>query len=172
MANDYPETRREAKAPVRPDTFAVGRAKPPAHLDKVAKKFFRALTARLTTAGVLRDVDEFALGEYCQAMSDVHRLSAEITKDGGEITKGANGGPVWNPRVGLLRDARKRAKEWSDRLGLTPKARASLKFASGGAPQDRVTDEEMEKFFRGESWNRPEQPGDKTVPFKAAEQPP
>lgn len=166
--NDYPESRREAKQPTKHDTFAVGRAKPPAHLDKVAKKFFRALASRLTTAGVLRDVDEFGLGEYCQAMSDVRRLVTEIAPEG-EITEGPNGGKVWNPKIGLLRDARKRAKEWSDRLGLTPKARASLKFPAGnGAPQ-RVSDDELERFLNGEAWNSPDAPN-QPVPFPS--QPP
>lgn len=175
MPNEYPESRREAKQPAtRPDTFAVGRAKPPPHLDKVARKLFKQLAQRLTVAGVLRDVDEIGLGELCQAQSDVIRYTRDIETEG-ELTDGPNSTrerptKVWNPKLGLLKDARRRVKEWTDRLGLSIKARAHLKFPAGaGAGQPRVSDDELERFLRGETWNAPDAPATgtdgATVPF-------
>lgn len=166
QGNQYPDTRRAPAEPRdRRDTFAVGRAKPPPHLDKVARKLFKQLAAKLTTAGVFRDVDDFSVGELCQAQADVIRYTADIAKEGEMLTATETGNKYWNPKLGLLKDARRRVKEWSDRLGLSIKARAHLKFPAGAGAPNHPTQDEIEKFLNGELWNQPG-PISAPIPFK------
>jgi P27 family predicted phage terminase small subunit len=175
MPNDYPDKRREATVPGRDhgDVLARGVMKAPRWIDKEAKRIFRELSAELNNAGVLRRIDGDTLGEYCQARSDVTRIMREIVADGGEILTAPPkeirdrhgnlsvipGGLFFNPRVGVLRDARKRVKEFGDRLGLSPKSRTHMRFPAGASVGVDETDQ-LELFLReqdfqqGRSWNK------------------
>jgi P27 family predicted phage terminase small subunit len=162
--NDYPAKRQAPSVPGDDgragDQFDGFVPDAPRHLDRLAKKFFEEAAKELITSGILRRVDVAVLGELAQARSDIDRLTKEIRKEG-EIKKGPNGGDVWNPKLGLLKDARKRLEVFGDRLGLNPKLRSSIKFPEGETPasDDGETDQ-LELFMRGEGWNRPDpEPG-------------
>jgi len=159
--NDYPDRRQAARLPEgaegRPaDHFDGFLPDPPRHLDRLARRLFREFAGELITSGILRRVDVPILGEVAQAMSDIDRLTKLVRKEG-EIKAGPNGGDVWNPKVGLLRDARKRLEVFGDRLGLNPKLRGSIKFPEGETTPDPDEDaDQLELFMRGESWNKEE----------------
>jgi P27 family predicted phage terminase small subunit len=162
--NDYPAKRQAPSVPGDDgrvgDHFDGFLPDAPRHLDRLAKKMFDQMAKELITSGILRRVDVPVLGEVAQALSDIDRWTKEIRKEG-EIKKGPNGGDVWNPKLGLLKDARKRLEVFGDRLGLNPKLRSSIKFPEGEAPAgDEAESDQLELFVRGESWNRPDpEPG-------------
>lgn len=157
-----PKTAREKQRsgtlqnhPEKPDAktntidFPRARPEPPDHLDKDARELFDRIADDLHHSGVARKFDGPSLGEYCQAVSDVARFRKKIREDGGdEITKGPNGGAVYSPYYGLLKDARTRVKQFGALFGFAPLHRTRVRLPnadlpdSGGesAPKDNMAE--------------------------------
>lgn len=168
----YPDKRQAPSLPDQgpADSFDAKIPDPPSHIDRAAKKIFKRVAEALAIAGQLRNVDWLLLGELAQAASDVARLTREVRKEGEMLRpakkgKAAAGQPpggtmYWNPKNGLLKEARKRLQDLSDRFGVNPKARAALKFPTGDTPPDTDEDgttDQMELFIKGEGWNKPDE---------------
>jgi P27 family predicted phage terminase small subunit len=103
-------------------------------------------------------IDAYEVGRYCSAVEDAARARAELDKRGlvlEEVIPDPRGGVaghrvVVNPAEAALRRADRLLTDLSDRLGLTPAARARLGLTINaaelaGAEADRI----LGSMFRG-----------------------
>ncbi len=104
----------EADAPPRPD-----------YLDEVAQEHWDRLAPALVDAGILTALDGGNLELYCQALSDVKRLTQQIREEG-ELIEGTRGTLQKNPRCLLLREAHDLVGKAGAQLGLSPTSRRSV----------------------------------------------
>lgn len=133
-----PRTDQEQEADII--VFSDGTPNPPRHLCARGKAVFKQLAKELYQAGILRKVDAPTLAEYCQAVADVERLTLAIRKSGGEVILSRKGGPMHNPRVGYLKEARRTIRMFGAKLGLNPRDRSLIK----APPKDVPTNDEVD----------------------------
>jgi P27 family predicted phage terminase small subunit len=107
--------------------------KQPSGLDAASKALWRLVVDDLTARGVLRDVDEPAIGRYVVA-EQVARLArqrmaarAKRDPDSAYTTRGSMGQLVQHPDLKTAREAERDAASYAADLGVTPRARAVLR---------------------------------------------
>jgi len=105
--------------------------KPPAHLDKVAKKEWKRLAPKLQSKKLVTEADIAAFGAYCSAYSAwvtaEKALQVRLSENGNEITFETSKGYIMQiPEVGIANSARKHVVELAREFGLTPSARNGL----------------------------------------------
>jgi P27 family predicted phage terminase small subunit len=91
---------------------------PPAWLDEDALRFWDATAPTLIAAGRLRSSMGTAFAILCELAADCARLSTEVAEEGDVIASPR--GPKPNPKVRLLRDARRDFLAYSRAFGLEP----------------------------------------------------
>src|SRR6266851_520301 len=76
-------TYRRDRAPLNePQPARISRPRPPAHLSPVAKEAWRAFSVILSRAGVLTEMDCFALEGLAESYADLVRARARLPADG------------------------------------------------------------------------------------------
>jgi phage terminase small subunit len=121
----------------------------PTHLDSAATQCIEAIRASMPP-GVYSQADTFMLAAFATAWSLHRRAIMEIGKpDFEHVVKSARGGRQVNPWLRIVNQQAMIMASLGDRLGLNPKARASLhmpedrppsKFAGLLAPRARPFD--------------------------------
>jgi len=129
---------------------------PPEDLGRVGAAIWRAIWPAMPVLNPV--IDAYEVGRYCSAAEDAARARAELGKRGlvlEEVIPDPRGGVaghrvVVNPAEAALRRADRLLTDLSDRLGLTPAARARLGLTINaaelaGAEADRI----LGSMFRG-----------------------
>lgn len=96
----------------------------------------------LEASGLLDRVDGVALRNLCLVVDAIRRARAELVAEGWYV-KLPNGYKSAHPAVGVLRQFLAEFRQWSDRFGLDPSARAALVGAGVKAPVLDADDEDQ-----------------------------
>lgn len=97
---------------------------PPTYLKKEARKAWLTIVPQLLSAGYVTALDKSTIEAYCinyQALVDAY----ESLKEDGILIESRNGIRK-NPATGVINDATAKLNSISDRLGLSPSARATI----------------------------------------------
>ncbi len=122
---------------------AIDNLEPPDWLDTYGREMWAEILDELANVtGLLSNIDRHAIAQYCEAYQEF-RLASEAI--GGEyVVKSMSTGSCYqNPLVGVKNKALERMRIWSDKLGMNPAARLSMKLA----PQP-ASDDEMDAFAK------------------------
>lgn len=115
-----------------PDHVAMGGkpelVKPPKHLSKYAKQFWRDAVPTLNEVGLLDKVDTAALEMMATLYSRV-RECQDIVKKEGPMTTGSQGQPREHPAINTERQAMATFLRYAEHYALTPVARTRLGLA-------------------------------------------
>jgi P27 family predicted phage terminase small subunit len=110
---------KSASTPLR------GVPEPPAHLGAIAAAHWREVAELIDQAGLLSEVDRFALEIYCQLYED-YRYARDQVVDAGKVITAPNGYRQQNPWYQIATQCQKDMKHYFDKFGLTPGARTKL----------------------------------------------
>jgi P27 family predicted phage terminase small subunit len=97
---------------------------PPSSLDADALRFWEATAPSLIAAGRLHPSMTSAFGILCELASDCERLARDVATEGAVVPSPR--GVKANPKVRLLRDARRDFLQYSKAFGLDPASSARL----------------------------------------------
>ena len=117
-----PDPRTRKVTPDEPEAEAPPR---PQYLDEAAREHWDRLAPAMVNAGTLTALDGGNLELYCQALSDVKRLTQQIREEG-ELIEGTRGTLQKNPRCLLLREAHDLVGKTAMQLGLSPTSRRRI----------------------------------------------
>jgi P27 family predicted phage terminase small subunit len=120
------EKRAEAEAKLKPKSDKV---KPPAWLDKIAKKEFKRIAKELEELDLITNVDINALAAYCDAYSDYVKCTKIIQEEGMMVeytNKAAETNKVPHPLLTKKKQLHEQMKALAVEFGLTPSARAKI----------------------------------------------
>jgi P27 family predicted phage terminase small subunit len=101
---------------------------PPAWLGGDAREFWADTAPALVADGRLRSGTSAAFAVLCELAVDCVRLSREVSEEGTVIA--AARGSKTNPKVRLLRDARRDFLQYSKAFGLDPASSARIPAAA------------------------------------------
>ena len=113
--------------------FTEGMVEPPNWLDDMARNEWSRCIAELESVNILQRVDMAVLATYCQAYSDVARLTIKVRIDG-ETLISNSGNPYMNPDFNILSAAYARMERSSAKLGFSPSDRARLNLPLSQPP--------------------------------------
>lgn len=114
--------------PTQEPTPAPAPITPPATLKGDALAEWDRIAPLLSAAGLLTQLDPFALTLYCEAYADWSEAKRQIDKFG-TVIKGAKGFPVLSPYVGIAAKAWERMRKILIEFGMTPSSRARVTTA-------------------------------------------
>lgn len=97
----------------------------PAHLDPVARKEWRRISANLEPLGLLTQIDMAALAAYCQVYSRWVEAENQIRKHG-MLVKSPNGYPMQSPYLNIASKAVEQMKAFLTEFGMTPASRSRI----------------------------------------------
>ena len=117
-------SRRANRNKVEPK-FTEGMVEPPNWLDGDAKNEWDRVVVELQAINILQRVDMAVLATYCQAYSDVARLTEKVRRAGETLISTA-GNPYLNPDFNVLSVAYTRLERSVAKLGFSPSDRARL----------------------------------------------
>jgi P27 family predicted phage terminase small subunit len=100
---------------------------PPAELSPGAKKEWRRIVGLLSESRVLSNLDSAALAIYASSY-DVYRQAEKHITANGSVCLGTTGTPMKNPYLTVQKECWERIRPLLAEFGLTPSARARLKF--------------------------------------------
>ncbi|SRR6266851_2922960 len=122
--------RRDRAVLNEPKPARISRPRPPAHLSPEAKKAWRAFSVVLDRAGVLTEMDGFALEGLAESYADLIRARAQLPEDGSltyEVTTKAGDIMIRAyPEVAIAADADRRFAMWLSKFGLDPASRSRV----------------------------------------------
>ena len=101
----------------------------PAWLDRSAKVEWKKVRGWMH-GEVIKDCDQAVAALYCQAMSDVKRLTRLIRKEG-EVVVYDSGAVARNPLSICLREAKETLLKCAMQMGLTPSSRTRISIPKG-----------------------------------------
>lgn len=113
----------------------------PADLERGEAEVWRELVPHLERSRLLDSVDEVALRNLCLVVDAIRQARAALIADGWYVSS-PNGYRIANPAVGVLRQFLAEFRQWSDRFGLDPAARAALVGAGVKSPVEDDDDVE------------------------------
>ena len=118
--------------------------KPPTYLtkNKVALSFWKQHAPDLIAAKRLQPLQAELFGTICEMAADVRRLTAAVCREG-DVIDGQRG-PMANPKVRLLRDARRDLLSAARGFGLDAASDARLPVEP---PQEDPEDDPLAKFL-------------------------
>ncbi len=127
-------TYRRDRAPRNePRPARVARPRAPAHLSPAARKAWAAFSVILDRAGVLTEMDSFALEGLAESYADLLRARAALPEDGSltyEVITKAGGTMIRAyPEVAIAADADRRFAMWLSKFGLDPASRSKVEAA-------------------------------------------
>lgn len=121
----------------KPKAFA---GKPPSHLNKEARKYWKMIVPKLQACGLLTEVDETALSMLCQEYARYLEAVEAINKDGMIVTS-PNGYPMQSPHVSIANKCFEKVNRILVQFGMTPSSRSSIQV------KDKSKDDEWSGFF-------------------------
>lgn len=98
---------------------------PPAGLPAAAKREWDRISELLSNHGLLDDLDQRTLGDYCTAVARLEAAEADISRRG-VLVKGYRGARVKNPSLQIAREYRAAVAQWAKVFGLSPEARGRI----------------------------------------------
>jgi P27 family predicted phage terminase small subunit len=104
---------------------SAGNVSPPAWLSKSARKHWDVTAPPLLAAGLLTDLDVFALGLYCEAHARWVMANAKIEKHG-PVVMARSGLPVQSPYVAISNKAFDQMLGLLTEFGMTPSSRSRV----------------------------------------------
>jgi P27 family predicted phage terminase small subunit len=104
----------------------------PKHLNKGARAEWKRISAELSAAGLLTNVDRAALAAYCAAYSRWTEAEDSLAKFGLVIKTPKSGYPIPNPYVGIANTALEQMRRWAVEFGMTPSARSRIHVEHSG----------------------------------------
>jgi P27 family predicted phage terminase small subunit len=126
----------------------------PDWLEPEAQKEWKILSSFLVKNKLVTEVDGHALATLCQAWATMVEAQKKMSEEE-LILIGANGGPVKNPLLSIIKSQGEVVLKLLLQFGLTPAARAKIKFPKGtftpGDPDDEgegSEQSEWKKFAR------------------------
>lgn len=114
----------------------------PNYLSDDAKRVWRKLAPRLHEAGLLTEVDVYALAQYCTLYARWRQAEKALASDGPVITT-SNGNMVQSPWMGIANRALEMMNRLAREFGMTPASRSRI---SVDAPDD---DDLLTQLFAG-----------------------
>jgi P27 family predicted phage terminase small subunit len=133
------ETARGRNTFQTPTPAPVVDIQPPASLDADALRFWEATAPSLIAAGRFHPSMAAAFGILCELASDCDRLSREVATEGDVVPSPR--GVKANPKVRLLRDARRDFLQYSKAFGLDPASSARLPTSLAEEPEPDLLEE-------------------------------
>ena len=117
----------------RPKELQTDPALPPLPdwLDGYATDEWNRVGPRLEQIGIISEFDQGLFAAYCQAYSDVRRLTLEIREEGTVVPSARSDDLKANPKNQLLREAYVRLKDFGVLFGISPVARTKLAAGPG-----------------------------------------
>ena len=106
-------------------TPKADKVKMPFGLSGDAKKHWRVVSKQLIDAGVLTNLDVFALQMYCEAFARWAHANAQIQKYG-PVVKTPNGFPAQSPYLQIANKAFDQMKGMLTEFGMTPSSRTRI----------------------------------------------
>ena len=112
----------------------------PKHLGPEGRAEYRRICRLLKGRGVLAETDRAVLTAYAEAWQAYVRASAEVARDGPELTSTTTGQTYTSPAYHRMTGAAKTMVRLAAELGLTPTARARLKVEPEAEAGDPLLD--------------------------------
>jgi len=100
--------------------------KPPDELTKAALKHWDIVVDQLMSAGIMTNLDNQALGIYCEAYAKWAEANAKISKHG-MVIKAPSGYPVQSPYLSISNKAFEQMRAMLSEFGMTPSSRSRIK---------------------------------------------
>ena len=122
------------------DVHVVPVPKPPRSLSKEAKKEWKRLAPRLHVLGLLRAVDEDALGMYCEAFATWRNALDETRRMGVVVANPGTGLPMVNPYCKLAFKVQRDMLKLLSEFGMTPSSRARIETAAAQEPAHETSE--------------------------------
>lgn len=121
--------------------------RPPAWLDKLAKREWKRIIIHLHNLGVLNEIDQTQLGMLCSALSTLIKARRQvdaIAEDKQLMVKTPNGGVMMNPLLSIVNRQIEIVHRLGADFGMSPVARARVLIDdAGNVPARTVTLEEL-----------------------------
>jgi P27 family predicted phage terminase small subunit len=114
----------------------------PDFLDQYAKEEWDRIASVLLKNKLLTVIDGQALGVYCQAWSRMKQAEMALETEK-YVVIGGTGGPIKNPLIAIINQQAEIVFKFLLQFGMTPSARAKIKFPKGSFGED---ESEWEKF--------------------------
>ena len=108
---------------------------PPRFLQGVARLEWRRLAPKLARLGLLSEIDDAALAQYCELWARWREAETALREHGMVIT-GNKGTPVLSPYVAIANRALSQMRALLVEFGMTPSARTRVKTDPGPQPSD------------------------------------
>lgn len=108
-----------------PDFDHVTNIEPPVWLPDTAQDMWQHIMPQLLSQGILRMTDLHNVEAFCMAYHRWRQAEDDVTKNGVVVT-GAMGGPIKNPALTAVSEAKKQMIQFGSLLGLDPSSRTRL----------------------------------------------
>lgn len=108
---------------------------PPAWLEGAAAAEWRRLAPVLFRLGLLTEIDDAALAQYCELWARWRQAETALRKHG-MVIAGNKGTPVLSPYVAIANRALSQMRALLIEFGMTPSARTRVKTDAGPQPAD------------------------------------
>ena len=109
--------------------------KMPPGLSDEAKKHWKLVSKQLLSAGLLTNLDVFALQMYCEAFARWSHANEQIQKYG-PVVKTPNGFPTQSPFLQIANKAFDQMKGMLTEFGMTPSSRSKVHAGEVDKPKD------------------------------------
>ena len=100
--------------------------KPPAFLNAVAKRHFRATAIQLAALGIMTEIDRDALALYAQAFATWRDAVLKLGESG-PVHKTTAGNIIQHPHFGIANKASEQMRKMLAEFGMTPSSRTRIK---------------------------------------------
>ena len=130
------ERKRGPKPKFAPTPLRSAVPDPPGHLPLAGKERWHAVARLMERAGILSELDQFALEQYCAIYARWIEAQKELNK-GKVVVRGPRGGMNRNRWYEVARECQKDMKFFLDRFGLTPASRTRLDVQDADDPGAR-----------------------------------
>lgn len=127
-------------------SVACDKVKPPAWLNKAAKKEFKRLVKELAQTGLLTNIDVDALALYCDALTQYIECSKIIEQEGMMVeytNKAAETNKVPHPLLTKKKQLFEQMKALATEFGFTPCARAKIAIPK----QEKKEETKFDRLF-------------------------
>ena len=99
---------------------------PPDNLSKPALKYWDHVVEQLKSAGIMTNLDNHALGMYCEAYARWVEANDKISEHG-MVIKAPSGYPVQSPYLSISNRAFEQMRAMLSEFGMTPSSRSRIK---------------------------------------------
>lgn len=104
---------------------ALGKARPPKWLSRVARDAWETIAPLLESQGCLAAIDAEGLGRYCQELV-IYRAAVDELARVGLFETTPNGMLVQSPAINIVHAADKILRAYEDLFGMSPASRSTL----------------------------------------------